>query len=163
MDFHRLAPNISIRRMQPHDWTAVRELWKESGLSDEQEDSFDDVVAFLSSSQSAGFIAEQTDRVIGAVLCGSDGRYGYVHHLAVSSTTRRLRVGSSLVQECVAFMKTRHVVLMVRESNRIAKEFWSDLGFQKVHGLDVLAANTTQGLMTPDRSLNENGKCAPTA
>jgi ribosomal protein S18 acetylase RimI-like enzyme len=36
--------------------------------------------------------------ILGAVLCGNDGRRGYLHHLAVAAEWRRRGIGKALVR-----------------------------------------------------------------
>lgn len=119
------------------DYSAVKELWRACGLSDEPEDRKEEVESLLNSIQGTGFVAIDDSRVIGAVLCGSDGRYGYIHHLAVARVSRRQGIGRSLVESCFRFLKRRHVIIMVRESNTMGNEFWKRLKFQKVDRLNV--------------------------
>ncbi len=119
------------------DYSALKDLWRECGLSDEPEDRKEDVEAMLNSIQGTGFVALDDSRVIGAVLCGSDGRYGYIHHLAVTRVSRRQGIGKSLVESCFRFLNRRHVIIMVRESNALGNEFWKRLKFQKADWLNV--------------------------
>ena len=131
-----------IQKMIIDDYSYVKDLWHECELSEEPEDRKDAVEALLQSSQGTGFVALKNGNIVGAALCGSDGRYGYIHHLAVSKAVRRQGIGKSLVEACIRFLQRRHVVIMVRENNAIGKEFWNHLQFQnadwvKVHFLET--------------------------
>ena len=112
------------------DYAGVRDLWRECQLRDEPEDRKEEIEALLNSSQASGFVARKNGSLVGAVLCGSDGRYGYIHHLAVSPKMRRLGLGRSLVAECLRFLKRRHVLVMVRSANKTGHDFWQSLQFQ---------------------------------
>lgn len=126
-----------IRKMVASDHRSVVELWRAAGLTEEPEDAPDDVAAFLASPQSAGFVAEVQGRIVGAALCGTDGRYGYLHHLAVAADCRQTGLGRVLTRTCIAHLRTRHVVIMVREANLTALGFWAREGFRRVEGLGV--------------------------
>jgi ribosomal protein S18 acetylase RimI-like enzyme len=112
------------------DYPEVTALWRECGMSDEPEDREEDIASLLESSQGTGFVVTVNGRVTGAVLCGSDGRYGYIHHLAVSGDVRKQGIGKSLVGECILFLDRRHVIIMVRENNTVGNAFWDRLQFK---------------------------------
>ena len=124
-----------IRRMTAQDLARVNQLWIDCELSDEPEDSIEDMTEFLGCTQSAGFVAQIDQNIEGAVLCGNDGRFGYIHHLAVSKPHRNAGVGRSLVQACIDFLQKRHIVILVRDSNEAGNEFWSRMSFQEIAAL----------------------------
>jgi N-acetylglutamate synthase len=68
------------------DYLQVKNLWIECDLREEPEDRKDEIESLLQSSQGAGFIAQENGNIVGAVLCGNDGRYGYIHHLSVAKS-----------------------------------------------------------------------------
>lgn len=123
--------------MEIDDYPYVKDLWRECELSEEPEDEKDDVDSLLKSSQATGFVALKNGSIVGAVLCGNDGRYGYIHHLAVSKKMRMQGIGKSLVDACIRFLKRRHVIIMVRDNNDTGIEFWNHLQFQHADGIKV--------------------------
>lgn len=127
----------NIRRMNLQDYPSVKQLWMACGLSEEPEDGIEDIGAFLSRPQSAAFVADANGTIAGVALCGDDGRYGYIHHLAVSGLYRKKGVGRLLVQACVSFLQKRHILVMVREKNEAGNEFWKRLCFRQVDGLKI--------------------------
>jgi ribosomal protein S18 acetylase RimI-like enzyme len=133
----------TIRRMTAGDYAAARRLWRESGLSDEPEDSREDVTRLLAQAQSAGFVAVASDgAVCGVVLCGTDGRYGYIHHLAVAEAARGCSAGRELVAACTGFLQCRHVITMVRDTNDAARGFWARVGYREAEGLRICYRRT---------------------
>jgi len=52
------------------------------------------------------------------VLCGHDGRRGYLHHLAVSKRHRQLGIGRQLVSACLAKLRKADVSKMQHLSFR---------------------------------------------
>lgn len=123
--------------MTLQDYACVKQLWIDCGLSDEPEDRREDIAEFLVSPQSSAFIAHEDGKIAGVALCGNDGRYGYIHHLAVAKLKRNDGIGRALVQACVDFLQKRHIIIMVREHNEAGNEFWKHLSFQKVDGLCI--------------------------
>ena len=94
---------MKIQRMAIDAYPDVKDLWSECKLSEEPEDRKDEIEALLKLPQASGFVARKNGKIVGAVLCGSDGRYGYIHHLAVSKAYRKQGIGRSLVEECIRF------------------------------------------------------------
>lgn len=109
----------------------------ECELREEPEDQRDDIQKLLQSSQSAGFVAQKNRNIFGAVLCGHDGRYGYIHHLAVSKPVRRQGIGKTLIKECIQFLQTRHILIMVRENNEVGNKFWNKMNFENANWLNI--------------------------
>jgi ribosomal protein S18 acetylase RimI-like enzyme len=128
---------MKIRRMVIQDYSRVKELWNACELSDEPEDQPKEISSFLDSPQSAGLVACEKRKIVGAVLCGSDGRYGYIHHLAVAESERKRGIGIQLVEACSKFLDRNHIIIMVRENNAAGNTFWSRLQFQNADGLQI--------------------------
>jgi N-acetylglutamate synthase len=122
--------HMQIVPMVIADYACVKDLWRECQLRDEPEDQKEEIEALLNSAQASGFVARKNGSLVGAVLCGSDGRYGYIHHLAVSPKMRRQGIGQSMVAECLRFLHRRHVLVMIRSANEVGHHFWKHLQFQ---------------------------------
>ena len=78
------------------------------------------------------FVARDDKKLVGAVLCGHDGRRGYIDHLAVRKSHRRQGIGSALVTRCVYNLMRigiRKWHLFVLEDNQPAIAFWKELGW----------------------------------
>jgi ribosomal protein S18 acetylase RimI-like enzyme len=70
--------------------------------------------------------------IIGTILCGHDGRRGYIHHLAVDQRYRRQSIGRKLVSRALEVLRAqgiRKCHLFVFTENINAMEFWRTLGF----------------------------------
>lgn len=128
---------VQIRRLRLEDLGEVRALWKICGLSEEPEDGDDSMAEFLGAPQSAGFVALADARIVGAVLCGNDGRYGYLHHLGVDPGHRRRNIGRALIDACNQHLSTLHVAILVRGANVGGLSFWREMGYTRVDGLEA--------------------------
>ena len=124
---------IEIREFTLEDYDPVYALWKASdgiGLSDA--DSKEGIKRFLTRNPGLSYIAVQNNQVVGAALCGHDGRRGYIHHLAVAKSHRRQGIGRSLVGRCIYALMRIGISkshLFVFGDNTGAIEFWKKVGW----------------------------------
>ena len=80
----------TIRPMVMTDYEAVRPLWEScEGIGLNDADRPGALRRYLARNPGMSFVARDGDSVVGAVLCGHDGRRGYLNHLAVPPAYRR--------------------------------------------------------------------------
>jgi len=110
------------------DYEALRTLWESSegvGLSDA--DSPAGFEQFLKRNPGLSFVAVDGDGLVGGVLCGHDGRRGYIHHLVVSLSHRRRGVARGLVTRCLSGLSAEGIQkchVFVFDENKAARVFW---------------------------------------
>jgi ribosomal protein S18 acetylase RimI-like enzyme len=121
--------------MEMTDYEEVMALWRDSegiGLSDADDPQA--IARYLARNPGASFVAREDGLLIGAVLCGHDGRRGFLHHLAVRPASRERGLGRALVDRCLAALAAEGITrchLFVRRSNPAATRFWSRVGWQE--------------------------------
>ena len=126
---------LEIREMSIEDYDEVMCLWQASenvGLHDDV-DSRDGVSAFLRRNAGLSFVARSAGRLVGAVLCGHDGRRGYLHHLAVERRSRRRGIGRRLTEHCLARLSSIGIPqcnIHVFAGNEAGAEFWVATGWR---------------------------------
>ena len=118
---------INIHEMSIDDYQEIYNLWEKSqniGLS--KADSLHSIGKFLERNPGMSYTAWTEGKLIGTVLCGHDGRRGYIHHLMVDPDYRRQGLGQSLVSRCM-FALTRIGIqkchLFVFEDNESGVKF----------------------------------------
>jgi ribosomal protein S18 acetylase RimI-like enzyme len=82
-------------------------------------------------------VACADEKIIGAVLCGHDGRRGWIYHLAVAPTHRRQQVGKILLEACVNGLRAaglQRAILLVAGDNPDGHEFWLRNGWENIDG-----------------------------
>ena len=127
---------MKIRLMTIEDYPKVRSLWDETagvGLNS-VDDSQEGITGYLLRNPSTCFVAEENGELVGVILCGHDGRRGYIYHTAVSGGSRRIGVGKALVESAVEALRKEHiskVALVAFTENQIGNAFWEKLGFTK--------------------------------
>lgn len=125
---------MAIREMRAEDYGEVYALWKSCpgvGLND-LDDSENGVKKFLARNPGTCFVAEEEDRIVGAIMAGNDGRRGYVYHTAVHPLFRGRGIGKGLVAAAVQSLRqcgVNKVALVVFAANESGNAFWQKLGF----------------------------------
>ncbi len=91
-----------IRIMLKSDYDKVLKLWKSSrGVGLSKADSRENIEKFLDRNPGFCFVSIMDDEVVGAILCGHDGRRGYIHHLTVDEPHRGRGLGTKLMNQCL--------------------------------------------------------------
>jgi len=124
---------MTIRIMTIDDYPAVYALWASLpgvGLH-AHEDSAEGMAYYLRRNPDSCFVAEEGNAIIGAILCGNDGRRGYINHLAVAQEHRGRGLGRALVNACLAAMRKEGIqkcCFVVFRSNETGNAFWDAIG-----------------------------------
>jgi ribosomal protein S18 acetylase RimI-like enzyme len=117
------------------DYQKVYILWdKTEGLGLSDADEKGNIARFLDRNPGTSFVAYDGNLLVGALLCGNDGRRGYVHHLTVRESHRRLGIGNQLIKSCLtklAEMNIHKCHLFVYVDNSDAISFWERIGWEK--------------------------------
>ena len=123
------------------DFQQVTNLWRSTdGMS--QLESAEELGRFLTRNPDCSILAEENGQLLGAILCGHDGRRGYMYHAAVSALARGRGVGRTMVDCCIGQLrdlKIQRVTLFTLDDNCPAKEFWKHLGFRQRHDITQFA------------------------
>ncbi len=114
-------------------YDAVLALWQATeGVGLSGSDTRPKIAQFLECNPGLSFVAYDGDLLAGAVLCGHDGRRGYIHHLAVRVSHRRRGIGRQLVERCLSALEAAGIDkchLFVFAENQDAVDFWKDTGW----------------------------------
>lgn len=125
-----------IKQITIDDYENLFSLWNETpnmGLRS-LDDSKEGISRFLQRNPNSNFAAYENDRLIGAILCGHDGRRGYIYHTVVLPEYRGHGIASALVDMTIQALKKEgitRVCLNVIETNEQGKNFWLHKGWEK--------------------------------
>jgi len=126
--------SLHIRPMAITDYEAVRALWSScEGVGLNDADRPESLSAYLERNPGMSFVAQQDDAIVGAVLCGHDGRRGYLNHLAVSPTNRGQGIARRLVAHCLEALQRADIAkchLFIFTSNQDGRNFWQKIGWE---------------------------------
>jgi len=123
---------MTIRAFGPDDIPSVRALWATcEGLGDGPGDAPEALARFLARNPGLSQVAESEQAIVGAVLCGHDGRRGVIYRLAVAKEHRRHGIARALVSQCLSSLGGEGIdraMLFVLKENPGARAFWESVG-----------------------------------
>ena len=127
---------FSIKEMTIGDYDEVYGLWRATeGIGLSEADSREGIARFLERNPGLSYVArDEHGELVGAALCGHDGRRGYIHHLAVAESARRQGLGRNLVGRCMFCLMQIGIQkchLFVFGENDTAQKFWDSLGWMQ--------------------------------
>ena len=139
MTEHKTA--AQIRAMEPEDYGQVYALWmtiRGFGIRS-IDDSQEGVRRFLRRNPGMSVVAVRDGRVVGAILCGSDGRRGCLYHVCVQKEYRKEGIGTAMVAYCMEALRREHinkVSLIAFTQNDIGNAFWRQIGWTRREDLN---------------------------
>jgi ribosomal protein S18 acetylase RimI-like enzyme len=139
---------MEIRELTIKNYEEVLSLWESSegiGL-DRDVDTKEGIWIYLQRNPGLSFAAFEKGKVIGAILCGHDGRRGYLHHLAVAKAYRNKGIGKALADKVISklrFLGIRKCNTFVFSDNTRGQEFWKKNGWVKRTDLQVFSKSIT--------------------
>ena len=123
-----------IRTMTMEDYEEVYRLWM--GIHGfgirSVDDSREGVARFLARNPSTSMVAVADGAIVGAILCGHDGRRGCLYHVCVKEACRKNGIGQQMVKACLKALKEEHVNkvnLIAFRENGVGNRFWQGLGW----------------------------------
>ena len=132
---------MEVRVMQMEDYSQVHDLWMRiSGFAIRSiDDSQEGVGRFLKRNPTTSVVAVCDDRIVGAILCGHDGRRGCLYHVCVDPEYRRRGIGKAMVVFAMNALKEEKiskVSLIAFTKNDIGNAFWKTIGWTKREDLN---------------------------
>jgi N-acetylglutamate synthase len=133
--------SIHIAALTAGDYAEVRRLWESTpgmGLSYCDSEKF--FAPYLERNPGLSLVARDGNAIVAAVMCGHDGRRGYLSHLAVAAGYRYRGLGRRLVETCLQKLWTAGVTacnIRVYRDNAAGIAFWERIGFRDV-GVNVM-------------------------
>ncbi len=133
--------NMTIKKITITQYKDLIQLWNSvegMGLSDA--DSEGGIAAYLKRNPGLSFAAWEANRCIGTVLCGHDGRRGYLHHLAVHDDYRKQGIGRALLNNALDELSRLGIQkchIFVYTDNFEGREFWTYCGWEHRHDIQL--------------------------
>ena len=131
-----------LREMKIEDYENVYKLWKSiKGFSLRSiDDSYEGIKKFINRNPGTSVVYESDGKIIGSILCGHDGRRGYLYHVCVAEETRMQGVGKEMVKFCTEALKREGITKMALfafRHNTIGNTFWEKIGWEKCDNINT--------------------------
>jgi ribosomal protein S18 acetylase RimI-like enzyme len=129
---------VSTREFRIADFGDALAMWRMiDGVEIAEGDSEQEVRAYLLRNPGLSRVAVNGGMIVGAVLCGHDGRRGLIYHLAVALAYQGKGVGRRLLQECISGLRSvgiTRALILVSEENATGRSFWLRNGWEDIPG-----------------------------
>ncbi len=141
--------DIGISQFDIDSYNEAYSLWQQCegvGLSDA--DSRENIQRYLDRNPGMSFLARSAGKIVGSVLCGHDGRRGYIHHLAVLPDYRRHGIARELVGRCISVLVKSNIQkchIFILNKNATGIEFWKSIGWTPRADIGVISKTIVQG------------------
>lgn len=134
--------SLQIELMTEDHYDGVLSLWQATdGVGLNESDTREQIAAYLKRNPGQSLIARDGSTVVAAVLCGHDGRRGYLHHLAVAPEYRKQGLGARLVESCLETLAALGILkcnIFLYADNDAGSRFWANRGWSERQDLKVL-------------------------
>ena len=132
--------DIKFRNVVIEDYDGIYQLWDSTEQSRRAMNPVDDsragIERYLKRNPATCFLAytnvDGSERIVGVILTGHDGRRAIVHHLCVHPDFRRQGIAHVLVQraeEALCKEGISKVFGLVFKDNDAANDFWEEQGY----------------------------------
>ena len=124
-----------IRVMTMDDFEAVHALWMEiHGFGIRSiDDSREGTERFLKRNPTTSIVAEADGKLVGAILCGHDGRTGCFYHVCVNEAYRNRGIGKQMATAAMRALQSEQinkVNLIAFKKNELGNQFWQEEGWK---------------------------------
>ena len=135
--------NITFREFTIDAYEEVYCLWEAcDGIGLSSADSKPNIRMYLDRNPGLSLIAYDGGEVVGSILCGHDGRRGYIHHLAVLPEYRRQGIGRLLVDKSISALRASGIQkchLFIFHDNSGGINFWASIGWTYRQDIGVVS------------------------
>ena len=131
-----------IEPMSIDDFDEVLRLCQNTeGMGLGESDTRPALAQYLARNPGLSLVAREGKEMVGTVLCGNDGRRGYLYHLAVSKLHRKNGLGKKLVELCLSQLEELGILrcnVLVFTDNMDGELFWIHNGWEKRSNVQLL-------------------------
>jgi N-acetylglutamate synthase len=148
-----------IEPMTIDDFDDVLLLWQNTeGMGLGESDTRAALAQYLARNPGLSLVARDGKEMAGTVLCGNDGRRGYLYHLAVSKPHRKNGLGKKLVGLCLSRLEQLGILrcnILVFTDNVDGEFFWIHNGWEKRSNVQLLQKELALGAPASRRRVSK--------
>ena len=129
-----------IEKMRIDDYDEIHPIWSNTnGITLRAiDDSKEGIDRFLKRNPNINFTCRINGNIIGGILCGHDGRKGFIYHVVVKENYRDRGIAKKLVEHVIKSLKEEKITkisVLVNSDNISGNDFWESLGFEYFNDL----------------------------
>ena len=129
-----------IEKLRIDDYDEIHQIWSNTnGITLRAiDDSKEGIERFLKRNPNINFTCRINGNIIGGILCGHDGRKGFIYHVVVKENYRDRGIGKKLVEHVIKSLqeeKITKISVLVNSDNISGNDFWESLGFEYFNDL----------------------------
>ena len=123
-----------IEIMKIQDYNEIYDLWVQTeGITLRSiDDSENGIDRFLKRNPANSFVCRINNEMVGTILCGHDGRKGFIYHTVVNKEYRNMGIGKKLVSSSIDSLRQEDitkVAVLINSNNDLGNRFWELEGF----------------------------------
>ncbi|MCM1991846.1 GNAT family N-acetyltransferase [Oceanirhabdus seepicola] len=126
-------------------YAEIYDIWNDiPGIGISDADSEESITRYLERNPNSSFVYYDDNKIVGTILCGHDGRRGYIHHTCVLPEYRSQNIGKILVEKALEALKDEGINkchLFVFYDNELGNAFWNKIGWKKRSDLLIYSKN----------------------
>ncbi len=134
---------MKLSRLGPKDFGNALSFWRHAhGMGTSGVETEEMLASFLKRNPGLSFKITDRDEIVGTVLCGHDGRRGYLHHLAIRSGYSNHKIGKSLIDRSLRGLEQIGISrchIFISASNKDGHEFWKSINWDEQGDLTVFS------------------------
>jgi ribosomal protein S18 acetylase RimI-like enzyme len=142
-----MPDSFEYREMQISDYPDILKEWEsDKNIYINEADSKEGINNYLSRNENMSTICTYKNSIIGTILTGDDGRYGYLHHLYVNESHQNKGIGSELIRISIEKLKNKgfkKVFLQIFKNNEDGKKYWMKKSWNLRDDIDLMDLNLT--------------------
>jgi predicted acetyltransferase/predicted GNAT family acetyltransferase len=141
-----LDESTGMREIHPDDYMEIVDLWSSTpGMGMSRADSEDSITRFLLRNPGLSFCFKECGKIIATILCGHDGRRGYIYHVMTAPEYRGRGIAVKLAEKSLRCLKEAGIDkchLFVFADNEPGNAFWSSTCWIKRDDILLYSKNT---------------------
>jgi N-acetylglutamate synthase len=134
---------IHIQEFTMEHYPAAFTLWEETpGIGVSSADEPEAIAFYLLRNAGSSFVALCAECLVGTILCGHDGRRGYIHHLAVHPDYRRQGIATQLIKSALTELESIGITkchLFIFGENETGIAFWQQNGWSLREDIHIMS------------------------
>lgn len=133
--------SYSLRPMQVADHAEVADLWLRcEGIGQPETEA--EIAQYLERNPGLSPVVVADGCIVAALLCGHDGRRGYLYHVAVDAAHRGHGLSRQMVNNCLEKLRELSIgrcSIHIYTDNQQGELYWRHNGWRNRHDLKVMA------------------------